>query len=90
MHVSRRITSWTLPFLAIIRPKALGRDDPEGTANAKREPKALDVKSTGVFWRESIIVNNINNNKSWCRCDAEFYSGLGLIIQAIRALNRIN
>jgi hypothetical protein len=48
-----------------MRPKALGRDDPEGTADAKREPKASDVKSTGVFWRESIIVDDINNNKSW-------------------------
>jgi hypothetical protein len=48
-----------------MRPKALGRDDLEGTADAKREPKALDVKSTGVFWRESIIVDDINNNKSW-------------------------
>jgi hypothetical protein len=60
-----------LPFLAIIRLKALGRDNLEGVADVEREPKALEVKSIGVYWREPIIINNINNidnidnNKSW-------------------------
>jgi hypothetical protein len=57
-----------LPFLAIIRPKALGRDDPEGAADVEREPEALEVKSTGVFWREPIIIDDIDdidNNQSW-------------------------
>jgi hypothetical protein len=53
-----------LPFPAIIRPKAFGRDDLEGAADAEREPEALEVKSTGVFWREPIIIDDINNNKS--------------------------
>jgi hypothetical protein len=53
-----------LPFLAIIRLKALGRDDLEGIVDAEPEPEALEVKSIGVFWRELIIINDIDDNKS--------------------------
>jgi len=53
-----------LPFPAIIRLKALGRDNLEGAANAEPKLEALEVKSIGVFWREPIIINDIDNNKS--------------------------
>jgi hypothetical protein len=50
-------------FLAIMRLKTFGRDNLEGAADVEREPEALEAKSTGVFWREPIIIDNINNNK---------------------------
>jgi hypothetical protein len=46
-----------------MRLKTFGRDNLEGAADVEREPEALEAKSTGVFWREPIIIDNINNNK---------------------------
>jgi hypothetical protein len=47
-----------------MRPKAFGRDDLKGAADVEREPEASEVKSTGVFWRESMIIKDIDDNKS--------------------------
>jgi hypothetical protein len=50
-----------------MRPKALGRDDPEGAADAEREPEALEVKLDGsvlVGTHNVDDIDNIDNHKS--------------------------
>ena len=54
--MSRKGASFADCFEFIIRLKALGRDNLEGTANVKRKLEALDVKLIGTLGRDAILI----------------------------------
>ena len=87
--MSRKGASFADRFEFIIRLKALGRDNLEGTIDVERELEALDVKLIGMPRRDAILIIIIII-VSLIRARQSFHLAIALYLRHFRVMQAQN